>query len=68
MAEQLGVETLAEGVETPGEHSTLAQLGCQYVQGFGLSRPMPFEDTASWIVSHQARVEAAAEARRRGLN
>ncbi len=55
MAEQLSVETLAEGVETAGEHAMLAQLGCQYVQGYGLGRPMPFEATFDWIKTHQAR-------------
>jgi diguanylate cyclase (GGDEF)-like protein len=44
MAERLGVETLAEGVETVGEHVLLAQLGCDHVQGFGIARPMPFAD------------------------
>ena len=42
MAERLGLETLAEGVETAGEHAMLAQLGCRHVQGFGIARPMPF--------------------------
>ena len=41
MAERLGLETLAEGVETPGEHAMLSQLGCGHVQGFGIGRPMP---------------------------
>ncbi|MEL7256854.1 MAG: GGDEF domain-containing phosphodiesterase [Pseudomonadota bacterium] len=58
MAEQLNLETLAEGVETAGEHAMLAQLGCQYVQGFGLGRPMPLEDTYAWIDDHLARVQA----------
>lgn len=55
LAQHLGVETLAEGVETPGEHSILAQLGCGAVQGFGLARPMPFEDTFAWIDGHKLR-------------
>ncbi len=59
MAERLGLETLAEGVETPGEHAMLAQLGCGHVQGFGLARPMPFEETADWILRHRARQAAA---------
>jgi diguanylate cyclase (GGDEF)-like protein len=54
MAEQLGLATLAEGVETPGEHAMLAQLGCGDVQGFGIARPMPFEDTIDWIARHRA--------------
>ncbi|NUB44487.1 GGDEF domain-containing protein [Fertoebacter nigrum] len=55
LAEQLELETLAEGVETPGEHAMLAQLGCGHVQGFGIARPMPFDDTFDWISGHRAR-------------
>ncbi len=55
MAERLGMETLAEGVETPGEHAMLAQLGCGHVQGFGIARPMPVEETIDWITRHIAR-------------
>ena len=36
LAERLDVQTLAEGVETAGEHALLAQLGCDHVQGFGM--------------------------------
>ncbi len=64
MAERLGIEALAEGVETPGEHAILAQLGCQHVQGFGVARPMPLEDTTDWITRHRSRVTAT---RREGL-
>ena len=49
MAEQLGMQTIAEGVETPGEHAILAQLGCRHVQGFGIARPMPVDETMDWI-------------------
>ena len=55
MAERLGMETVAEGVETPGEHAMLAQLGCGHVQGFGIARPMPMEETIEWINRHRAR-------------
>lgn len=58
LAEQLGLETLAEGVETPGEHAMLAQLGCAHVQGFGIGRPMPFEDTADWMQRNRAKLAA----------
>jgi len=49
MAERLGLETLAEGVETPGEHAMLAQLGCNHVQGFGIGYPMPFDAAGDWM-------------------
>ena len=55
LAERLGLETLAEGVETAGEHAMLGQLGCGHVQGFVIARPMPFEDTLDWITLHRAR-------------
>ena len=55
MAEQLGMQTVAEGVETPGEHTMLAQLGCRHVQGFGIARPMPVDETMDWINRHLAR-------------
>lgn len=56
MAERLQVETLAEGVETVGEHVLLAQLGCDHVQGFGIARPMPFDQTLDWISAHNAKL------------
>lgn len=57
MAERLELETLAEGVETVGEHALLAQLGCDNVQGFGIGRPMPFDQTLDWITAHQAKLQ-----------
>ena len=54
MAERLGLETLAEGVETAGEHAMLGQLGCAHVQGYAIARPMPFEETLGWLQSHNA--------------
>ena len=57
MAERLQLETLAEGVETVGEHVLLAQLGCDHVQGFGIGRPMPFEQTLDWIDRHTTKLE-----------
>ncbi|MEQ8256904.1 MAG: GGDEF domain-containing phosphodiesterase [Roseovarius confluentis] len=57
MAEQLDLETVAEGVETAGEHAMLAQLGVGHVQGFGIARPMPAVRTIQWIGDHLARVQ-----------
>lgn len=60
IAERLQLETLAEGVENTGEHAMLSQLGCGHVQGFGIARPMPFEDTIGWIHRHNIKLEKAA--------
>ncbi|OED47492.1 putative bifunctional diguanylate cyclase/phosphodiesterase [Leisingera sp. S232] len=59
MAERLDLHTLAEGVETAGEHALLAQLGCGHVQGFGIGRPMPFDQTLDWIAAHEAKLQEA---------
>lgn len=59
MAERLELETLAEGVETVGEHALLAQLGCDHVQGFGIGKPMPFDQTLDWIAHHDAKLQDA---------
>ena len=56
MAERLGLETLAEGVETSGEHAMLGQLGCAHVQGFAIARPMPFDDTLAWLTQHNTKL------------
>jgi diguanylate cyclase len=64
LAERLGLETLAEGVETAGEHALLAQLGCGHVQGFVIAKPMPVEDLAVWLTTHR---ETRAQALRIGV-
>lgn len=56
MAERLNLDTLAEGVESVGEHTMLAQLGCGHVQGFGISPPMPFDATMPWLQAHHAKL------------
>lgn len=56
MSDRLGLETLAEGVESVGEHALLAQLGCDHVQGFGIARPMPAEQLVTWIRAHNSRI------------
>lgn len=67
MAEQLELETLAEGVETASEHSLLAQLGCGHVQGFGIARPMPPEATLPWLRTQASKLQAPPDLRKGAL-
>lgn len=67
LAEQLDLVTLGEGVERIGEHSMLSQLGCDFVQGFGIARPMPFEDTIGWIKKHSDKLVGPPELTRRAM-
>lgn len=60
LCDQLGLDTVAEGVETPGEHATVAQLGCGHVQGFGIARPMAVEESFGWIARHEKGRERTA--------
>ncbi len=53
LAHSLRVDALAEGVETPEERLVLNALGCDHIQGFGVSRPMPGGEIPSWIHSTQ---------------
>jgi EAL domain-containing protein (putative c-di-GMP-specific phosphodiesterase class I) len=43
MADALGLEVTAEGVETPEQLASLQGLKCARAQGFYLARPMPAE-------------------------
>jgi diguanylate cyclase (GGDEF)-like protein len=49
LARNLGLETVAEGVETATAEGTLAELGCPVAQGFFIGRPMPTDAFARWI-------------------
>ena len=48
MASNLGVDCIAEGVETEDEHQLLLEDGCQYFQGhlFGFAQPLAGFETA----------------------
>ncbi|MDA5093303.1 bifunctional diguanylate cyclase/phosphodiesterase [Aliiroseovarius sp. KMU-50] len=60
MAERLGMEAIAEGVETHGEHAMLAQLGCKHVQGYSIAKPMPFDATVGWLQTLEEKVAASS--------
>jgi EAL domain-containing protein (putative c-di-GMP-specific phosphodiesterase class I) len=40
MAHQLGIATLAEGIETPGEAETCRRIGFEFMQGYYFGRPI----------------------------
>lgn len=67
LAGQLGLDTLAEGVERVGEHALLAELGCGHVQGYGIARPMPFEETIDWMKRHAEKLADKPQLTRRAV-
>jgi EAL domain-containing protein (putative c-di-GMP-specific phosphodiesterase class I) len=49
LAHDLGLTVVAEGVEDQATWDTLTDLGCDVVQGYFLSRPLPADDLATWL-------------------
>ncbi|MBS1138737.1 MAG: hypothetical protein H6R13_190 [Proteobacteria bacterium] len=48
---------IAEGVETVAHGTLLLHLGCEWGQGYGISRPMPASDLPAWIEQWRAPPE-----------
>jgi len=51
LARQLGLETVAEGVETEAQKEELLLLGCQHAQGFLFSAPIDAEPARELVVA-----------------
>ena len=60
LAEALGMETTAEGVENAGQLDILREQGCSHIQGFYFSRPLPEADVARLLSSESDSAAAAA--------
>ena len=44
MSDDLGIDTLTEGVETAAQFEKLYAMGCKLYQGYYFSKPVPVED------------------------
>lgn len=40
MAQKLGINVVAEGIETKGQYEMLKNMGCQFGQGYLFSKPL----------------------------
>jgi diguanylate cyclase (GGDEF)-like protein len=49
MGANLGLDLVAEGIETASQRERLHQLGCRYGQGFLFSRPVPATEAVRWV-------------------
>jgi diguanylate cyclase (GGDEF)-like protein len=57
LGRNLGLEVVAEGVESAELWTRLAALGCDVAQGFHLSMPLPPEDVPRWLDAWAERVD-----------
>ena len=49
MASSLGMEVIAEGVETEEQKEQLNKLGCKQYQGYLIGKPMPVTEFEHWL-------------------
>jgi len=64
MAHNLGLEVVADGVETTAALRWLREENCERAQGYYLSKPMPADEFIPWIRSWEklAREDISSEA------
>jgi diguanylate cyclase (GGDEF)-like protein len=55
LGHNLGLEVVAEGVEDNSVYNQLAALGCDYAQGYFLSRPLSPEKMTVWLEVFSAK-------------
>lgn len=55
MAHEIGIKTVAEGVETEEKVSFLRQSGCDYIQGYYYSKPLPEEEFVEFLEKADAK-------------
>ena len=46
--QDLGIDIIAEGVETQADWNLIVQIGCNEVQGYYVARPMPASEFIAW--------------------
>ena len=58
LARSLGLDVVAEGVEDQRTLDLLTSLGCGFVQGYYLSRPIPAIELTEWMTLRTSRQAA----------
>ncbi|WP_428240600.1 EAL domain-containing protein [Gynuella sp.] len=53
MASRLNMKVVAEGIERPEEYKVAVELGCHYLQGFGIAKPLSIDEVA--VFYHRAQ-------------
>ena len=64
VAHKLGLQVVAEGVETREQEALLREHGCDIAQGYLYYRPMPTEQVTALLAGHGISADAAPAATR----
>jgi len=67
IAHQLRLEVVAEGVETEGQLALLAAMGCDIIQGYYFSRPLPADACARLLAERPTLTLGSWRSNRRTL-
>jgi EAL domain-containing protein (putative c-di-GMP-specific phosphodiesterase class I) len=54
IGQALGLQVVAEGVETPGQRELLVRAGCTVAQGFLFTRALPAAELVAWLERERA--------------
>ena len=60
LAHNLKLEVVAEGVETPEQLALLRDFGCDQVQGYFISKPLPLTELVAFLSQAMGKREAAS--------
>jgi diguanylate cyclase len=69
LAHQIGLQVVAEGVETEEAWRELRRMGCERAQGYLIAKPLPAREVPAWLAAwnHRAReLSSTKRVRRRG--
>lgn len=62
LAEELGIDTIVEGVENADQLLALREIGCAAAQGYYFGQPLPFDQAwKKWVEGPEANLERFSE-------
>ena len=60
LGRSLGLQVVAEGIESRDQYDALRALGCDHGQGYYIARPMDLSATRAWLVENERARRAGA--------
>jgi EAL domain-containing protein (putative c-di-GMP-specific phosphodiesterase class I) len=67
LAHQMGIQIVAEGVESETAWRQLRSMGCERAQGYLIAKPLPAREVPAWLASWNQRARDLSSTRPRRL-